>query len=176
LHSIHARITRLPAAAGLREASPARAGRAGINGALDRTPSKSGAAIATAGAKTNRRRMNVSTPVAGHLPMQKWRFRRMLLICNGVFEPHRRAWIYSWIKNQVCLLVAADGPPWTLPALPLPMRCVSRRPDQWQRNRPSTFANVQCAATDSFSHLLIRSTKDVAPCFSPKKREARSSD
>lgn len=29
---------------------------------------------------------------------------------------------------------------------------------------------------DSFSHLLTRNTKDVAPCFSPKKREARSSD
>ena len=27
-----------------------------------------------------------------------------------------------------------------------------------------------------FSHLLTRNTKDVAPCFSPKKREARSSD
>jgi hypothetical protein len=25
-------------------------------------------------------------------------------------------------------------------------------------------------------HLLTRNTKDVAPCFSPKKREKRSSD
>ncbi len=33
------------------------------------------------------------------MPMQKCRFRRMLLIFKGVFEPHRRAWIYSWTQK-----------------------------------------------------------------------------
>ena len=36
---------------------------------------------------------------AGYLPMQKWRFRRMLLIFNGVFEAPRRAWTYSWTQK-----------------------------------------------------------------------------
>src|SRR5574337_74537 len=78
-------------------------------------------------------------------------------------------------KNQARLVVAVDGPPWTLTALPLPMRCVSRRPDQWQRTRPSTSANVRCSAARSFSHLLIRNTKDGAPCFSSKKGSSRLS-
>ncbi|MEZ5647248.1 MAG: hypothetical protein R3E99_19185, partial [Burkholderiaceae bacterium] len=34
-----------------------------------------------------------------YFPMQKCRFRRMLLIFKGVFEPHRRAWIYSWTQK-----------------------------------------------------------------------------
>jgi hypothetical protein len=43
-------------------------------------------------------------------------------------------------------------------------------------NPAMTSANAQCTATGSFSHLLIRKTKDVAPCFTSKKREARNSD
>ncbi|HEK2507808.1 hypothetical protein [Pseudomonas aeruginosa] len=34
-----------------------------------------------------------------YLPMQKWRFFRILLIFNGVFEDHRRAWTYSWTQK-----------------------------------------------------------------------------
>lgn len=111
-----------------------------------------------------------------HFPMQKWRFRRMLLIFNVVMAVWQRAWTYSWTQNQACPLVAANGPSWTLPALSSPVQYASKRSDQGRRTWPSTLSNVQCAAACSFSHLLIRNTKDVAPCFSSKKREARSSD
>ena len=45
-----------------------------------------------------------------YLPMQKCRFRRMLLICKKVFEPHRRAWIYSWIKKPSVSLGSGGWP------------------------------------------------------------------
>lgn len=45
-----------------------------------------------------------------YFPMQKWRFRRMLLICKGVFEPHRRAWIYSWTQKPSVSLGSGRWP------------------------------------------------------------------
>jgi hypothetical protein len=42
--------------------------------------------------------------------MQKWRFCRMLLICKEVFEHHRRAWIYSWIKKSSVSLGSGGWP------------------------------------------------------------------